>query len=275
MSNSDNPRNGAIFQRQVLDWFANKYNRSFEQEVEIPIGSRLLDAADYKNHKFDVVSDDRTIVIECKRYTWTETGNVPSAKMGFVNEAAFYLSLVDKSHKKYIVMLEDYNSYRKETLAEYYYRTNKHLLGDVVIAEYNPDSKHMRFINESEIEQIWLRRLNKFAGRYLSLYSNSAISEEYLCDSFASECFDLGLNMDCGKSFISKYGEESFSNVVEFKKVCRTVTDIELLGSMIFSKWRFITHSDCSNCTDDGNREWFIEAFTRLIDLTSDSNELT
>ena len=33
-------------------------------------------------------------------------------------------------------MLKSYNPKRKETLAEYYYRTNKHLLGVIIIAEY-------------------------------------------------------------------------------------------------------------------------------------------
>ena len=33
------------------------------------------------------------------------TGNVPSAKIGFANEAAFYLSFLPNSFEKYIVML--------------------------------------------------------------------------------------------------------------------------------------------------------------------------
>ncbi|MBR3621310.1 MAG: hypothetical protein IKN56_07345, partial [Clostridia bacterium] len=56
-----------------------------------------------KEHKFDLVSADGSIAVECKRYTWTETGNVPSAKMGFCNEAAFYLSFLPDNVDKYIV----------------------------------------------------------------------------------------------------------------------------------------------------------------------------
>ena len=90
MSNSDNPRVGAKFQREVMKWFEVHYDACFDLEVKIPIGSWLIDSSQYKDHKFDVVSADNSIVIECKCYTWTESGNVPSAKMGFVNEAAFY-----------------------------------------------------------------------------------------------------------------------------------------------------------------------------------------
>lgn len=151
MSNSDNPRIGAEFQRKVRDWFSDEYNMTFNLEVQIPIGSKLFDPSQYKDHKFDIVSEDGVYVIECKRYTWTVSGNVPSAKMGFANEAAFYLSLLDQSHKKFIVMYKSPNEKRGMTLAEYYYHTNKHLLGDVIVAEFDPQNSTMRFINETEV----------------------------------------------------------------------------------------------------------------------------
>ncbi len=147
MSNSDNPINGAKFQRQVKEWFINHFDKPLNEEVKIRIGSPLVKPKDYKDHKFDIVSADYSIVIECKRYTWTETWHVPSAKMGAANEAAFYLSLLPSTYKKYIVMLASYNPKKDVYLADYYYKTNKHLLGDIVIAEYNPEKNEMRFLN--------------------------------------------------------------------------------------------------------------------------------
>ena len=117
MSNSDNPKNGAIFQKQVMEWFSQKYQKPFELEKKLLIGNPA------KEHKFDIVADNQSIAIECKRYTWTKTGNVPSAKMGFTNEAAFYLSFLPNTYEKYIVMLYSFHEKRQETLAEYYYRT--------------------------------------------------------------------------------------------------------------------------------------------------------
>ena len=107
MSNSDNPHNGADFQRQVLRWFEENHQAKYELEKKIPIGNPA------KDHKFDIVDASGTVVIECKRYTWTESGNVPSAKMGFVNEAAFYLSFLPDSYEKYIVMLRSFHPKRK------------------------------------------------------------------------------------------------------------------------------------------------------------------
>ena len=144
MSNSDNPRRGALFQRQVLGWFQNEYGAEFELEKKIPIGTPA------KDHKFDIVDASRTIAIECKRYTWTETGNVPSAKMGFTNEAAFYLSFLPDSYEKYIVMLKSHHPKRNESLAEYYFRTNHHLIGKIKVAEYDPEKNELCIVGQND-----------------------------------------------------------------------------------------------------------------------------
>lgn len=143
MSNKDNPVKGAEFQEQVRVWFEEQYGKPFVSEKKIAIG---FFPDNKKDHKFDIVAEDESIAIECKRYTWTATGNVPSAKMGFTNEAAFYLSLIPESYTKFIVMLYSYNEKRDETLAEYYYRTNNHLLGSTRVAEFNPETNSLKII---------------------------------------------------------------------------------------------------------------------------------
>lgn len=143
MSNSDNPRNGTEFQKKVRQYLIEKDGLGYELEKKIPIGQPP------KEHKFDIVNMDKRIVIECKRYTWTVAGNVPSAKMGFTNEAAFYLSFLPDNYKKYIVMLRSFHNKRNESLAEYYFRTNRHLLGKTIIAEFDPASSEMRVIGSN------------------------------------------------------------------------------------------------------------------------------
>ena len=144
MNNSVNPKNGADFQKEVQQYFLTEYGPGYELEKKIPIGQPP------KDHKFNIVNMDKKIVIECKRYIWTETGNVPSAKMGFTNEAAFYLSFLPDSFVKYIVMLRSYHEKRNESLAEYYFRTNRHLIGKTMVAEYDPVSDEMRVVGRNE-----------------------------------------------------------------------------------------------------------------------------
>ena len=148
MSNSEHSKIGADFQKAVQDYFVRKYMAEFELEKKIKIGISIGEV-EPKDHEFDIVSSEKMIVIECKRYTWTETGNVPSAKMGFTNEAAFYLSFLPDTYEKYIVMLRSYHPKRTESLAEYYFRTNRHLLGRTKVAEYDPGTDEFRIVGSN------------------------------------------------------------------------------------------------------------------------------
>lgn len=142
-SNSENPKVGKVFQISVKDWFERNLCRHFDIEKKIAIGSPA------KLHSFDIADELGQIVVECKCYTWTEAGNIPSAKMGFVNEAAFYLSFLDSSIDRSIVMAKSTHPKRTETLAEYYFRTNRHLLGDIKILEYDAATDSMRLIGQN------------------------------------------------------------------------------------------------------------------------------
>lgn len=64
-----------------------------------------------KAHKFDLGNDQEKVIVECKAHTWTEGGNL---------------------------VLRDFSKKRNETLAEYYVRTNPHLIPDKVeVWEYD------------------------------------------------------------------------------------------------------------------------------------------
>ena len=100
-----------------------------------------------KPHRFDIVIDDRTVVIECKCITWTETGNVPSGKIKSINEAVFFLSFVTDADT-YVVIKKSESAHRKqnESLADYYFRINQHLLRRTKILEYDDVNDVMRKI---------------------------------------------------------------------------------------------------------------------------------
>lgn len=139
-SNSDNPKIGKTFQMKVLQWFENNHNGSFDLEQPILIGDPA------RPHKFDIADKTQHIVIECKCYTWTDSGNIPSAKLRGLNEAVFYFSFLPAETEKLLVMAYATHSRRSETLAEYYFRTNHHLLGDVKVVEFNVETNEMRTI---------------------------------------------------------------------------------------------------------------------------------
>ena len=93
-----------------------------------------------KLHKFDFATDAGSHVGEAKYYTWTETGNAPSAKLGFLNQAVFYLSFLPDASTRFIVMRKDHHPKRRESLAEYWYRIDRHLFGGVRVFEIEDDT---------------------------------------------------------------------------------------------------------------------------------------
>ena len=141
--NSENPGVGAAFQKAVARWLEQQFDKEFILEKKIAMGHPA------KNHKFDIVSSDDTMAIECKCYTWTETGNVPSAKMGFTNEAAFYLSFIPDTYEKFIVMKLSRHPKREETLAEYYFRMNRHLIGKTKVADFDAETGEFRVVGSN------------------------------------------------------------------------------------------------------------------------------
>ena len=141
-SNSDNPKVGKAFQIQVQKWFEANREQTFGLEQPILIGSPA------RPHKFDIADKTQHVVIECKCYTWTDSGNIPSAKLRGLNEAVFYFSFLPPETEKLLVMAYATHPKRSETLAEYYFRTNCHLLGDTKVVEFNADANEMRIIGD-------------------------------------------------------------------------------------------------------------------------------
>ena len=131
--NSENPHVGRKFQEFVQTILKEKYNTFFEQEAAIPIGRPP------KEHKFDLANADRSIVAECKCYTWTDSGNVPSAKLMGLDEAVFYFGFLPSGTKKLLCMKKAVFRGKQETLAEYYVRAHGHLLEDVSVIEISDD----------------------------------------------------------------------------------------------------------------------------------------
>ncbi len=132
-TNSQNPAVGREFQTKVCHIAEERFKIDFDEECAIQIGNPP------KDHKYDIVAEDKSIVIECKCYVWTKGNNSPSAKMATLNEAVFYMTHLPERTKKIIAMKKDINPRTAESLASYYVRRYGHLLRDVEIWEVDSD----------------------------------------------------------------------------------------------------------------------------------------
>lgn len=108
-------------------WVKNYLEAEFIQ----PFSETKLEVGFNKGHKFDLVSEDKSIIVECKSYSWTIEGNYPSAKVSTAIETLFYLSRV-LANKKVIIFQDHYNS-KGESFVDVFLRRNEGMLDDIEI----------------------------------------------------------------------------------------------------------------------------------------------
>lgn len=142
-SNSLNPAKGRDFQDAAAKILGDFFHVGFRLEHRVPIGHPP------KQHKFDLVSDDGRYVGESKNFSWTEGGNVPSAKLAFLNEAVFYLQHLPADVCRFVVMRRDVRL-NGESLAEYYFRINRHLLSGVLVIEVDRSTNEVSVLGTDE-----------------------------------------------------------------------------------------------------------------------------
>ena len=222
-SNSDNPKVGKDFQRKVLSIAQKTFNMPFDEEKVVPVGNPP------KEHRFDVVSADGDIIIECKCYTWTNGGNVPSAKMSTLNEAVLYLRSVNYNARKILAMKKDVRLRTGESLAEYYCRIYGHLLEDIEVWEVaeegivnivrkkqinggNVPSAKMSTLNEAVL---YLRSVNYNARKILAMKKDVRLRTgeslaEYYCRIYGHLLEDIE---------VWEVAEEGIVNIVRKKQI--------------------------------------------------------
>lgn len=111
-----------------------------------------------------------------------------------------------------------------------------------------------------------MKRIHDFAVKWCDKFRDQNINYIELVDHFmADDCAALGFEMDCGHAFSEKYGQ-AVSNHEALDRIIDDITDIPLLGSAIYSRWRYFNHWAYTGeeILEPKNRAWFILALSRL-----------
>ena len=114
-----------------------------------------------------------------------------------------------------------------------------------------------------------MKQIHEFAVKWFDKFRNKKINYLELVDHYmADDCEALGFVMDCGHAFTEKYGDAA-SNSDALERIIGQVTDIPLLGSAIYSRWRYFNHWAYSGeeILEPQNRTWFTIALSRLGEL--------
>lgn len=126
--------------REYLNLWLPADDEKFKKR-RIEIGGR-----EKKEHEFDLVNEKRRIAVECKNYSWTRSGNVPSAKRSILNEAALFMHFLGHEWKKFLVISKSTRHSAGETLAENYFKSNYPFLDDITVVEFDIESKQAEII---------------------------------------------------------------------------------------------------------------------------------
>ena len=113
------------------------------------------------------------------------------------------------------------------------------------------------------------KALHSFAVEWAEKFRDPDTDSKMLeSHCLAKECEALGFVMDCGKAFEEKYGEAAY-DTYKLKEKINDVNDAALLGSAIYSRWRYFSHwASGEAITLPENREWFITALDRLAAIS-------
>lgn len=118
-----------------------------------------------------------------------------------------------------------------------------------------------------------VKQIYDFAIKWCDKFRDCDINYIELLDHWmADECIALGFNIDCGKAFKEKYGLAIYDPET-LNKIIDDITDIPLLGSAIYLRWRYFNHwaYDSAEILNPQNRAWFILALSRLALLCQEN----
>lgn len=148
--------NNVLFEKRVRAFFDLKKGWKLSKR-SLEIGRR--DSGTPLIHEFDLVSEDGSVVGECKCYKWTKSGNYPQGKISTANEALFYLSRVN-AKEKFLVLNEDV-SLEGKSLPDVYVRRSSGLMDDIKVYKYvcGSNLEQDRLIKIREKGKVWYHKL--------------------------------------------------------------------------------------------------------------------
>lgn len=108
--------------------------------------------------------------------------------------------------------------------------------------------------------------IKSFCDEWIRKFSDENICSNQLADdmNFPERCRSFGWNVDNGESFKKQYPCNSYDETLAYLP---KVTEVNILGNLIFSRWRYYNHWAYPPEDITDSREWFISALTRLKEI--------
>lgn len=81
------------------------------------------------------------------------------------------------------------------------------------------------------------KEIHDFAIKYHNLFSNPQTSENAVMSTFGEECQTLGFDLHTGENLQNAFPDLDMENAEELEEVIDSISDVQYLGSAIYSKW--------------------------------------
>ena len=140
-----------------------------------------------------------------------------------------------------------------------------------ILRRYIPVYRLMGFDSELSPDYEGKKAIHLFASKWINFFSSEQSDSHDFEFDFGEECISLGFQMDCGAEFNKQYPECFNLHTDNLKAVINDINDIDLLGSAVFSQWRYLTHWAWAYELDYDTRSWFILVLKRMRDITKRS----
>ena len=140
-----------------------------------------------------------------------------------------------------------------------------------ILRRYIPVYGLMGFDSELSPDYEGKKAIHLFSKKWIDFFSAGQSDSHDFEFTFGEECISLGFQMDCGAEFNKQYPECFNLHTDNLKAVINDINDIDLLGSAVFSQWRYLTHWAWAYELDHDTRSWFILVLKRMKDITRKS----
>ena len=111
-----------------------------------------------------------------------------------------------------------------------------------VLRRYVPVRSLWGFSDSMSPDYEGKKAIHLFAKKWENIFANWQEGMMDFDEGLGKECTKLGFQMDSGKEFFKNYPKFFDLKDKELESVISEMNDIDLLGSAVFSYWRYLTH---------------------------------
>lgn len=164
------------------------------------------------------------------------------------------------------------------TIAEELQKSGSSMVVWLVAFDRETGERYEKLIEQLEPSEVDFQRADamiQLCDKWIPQFADEMIEYVTLVDHyFADDCNDLGFDMDCGQAFQAKYKNAAY-DWGTLDRIIDDVKDADLLGSAIYSRWRYYNHwaYDAAEILSPSGRGWFITALNGLKRIAIESKD--